>query len=136
MFEILEHTADTGFRVCAPTLEGLFEEAGMALESIVLDASEVLPAAEIEITAGGEDLEALLVNFLSEVLFQLDGTRIVFGRFEVSEFFQGGVAVRAWGEPRDAGRHPPKIVVKGVTYHQLRVWQEAERWCAEVYLDI
>jgi SHS2 domain-containing protein len=136
MFEILEHTADTGFRACAPALAGLFEQAALALESIALDTSGVLPAAECEITAGGEDLESLLVNFLSEVLFYLDGKRIAFARFEVCEFFPGGVTVRAWGEPRDAERHPARIVVKGVTYHQLRVWQEAERWCAEVYLDV
>lgn len=136
MFEILEHTADIGFRACAPSLSELFCESARALQAIVLEEIEMPGAAEYRLLAEGADRESLLVNFLNEVLFQLDARRVVFARFEPVSMRGTRITVRAWGEPRDPERHRAKAIVKGVTYHQLRVWQEADRWCAEVYLDI
>lgn len=136
MFEILEHTADIGFRACAPNLPALFCESARALQSIVIEEIEMPGAVEYRLLAEGDDRESLLVNFLNEVLFQLDARRVVFARFEPVSMRGTQVTVRAWGEPRDPERHRAKVIVKGVTYHQLRVWQESDRWCADVYLDI
>lgn len=136
MYEILEHPADTGIRVKAATVEGLFEEAAMGLQAVMLDGSCARPHLRVEIQATGEDLASLLVNFLSEVLYWIDAKRMVIARVEVEAVAQGVVRARLYGEPRDVRRHPGKVIVKGVTYHQLRLEQVSEGWLAEVFLDI
>lgn len=136
MFEILEHTADIGFRARGATARELFENAALALVSIAVEAGGIEAKHPYPIAVNGEDRASLLVNWLSEVLYWLDGCRVALGRFEVDEITEGRVVGKGYGEPRDSSKHPPKLVVKGVTYHQLKVGQDSEGWFAEVYLDI
>jgi SHS2 domain-containing protein len=136
MFEILEHTADIGFRARARTLPELMETAALALESIALETSTIEPSHEYPLEATGEDAEALLVNWLSEVLYWIDGEQLAFHHFTVREITAGRVAGCGVGERRDPERHPAKLIVKAVTYHQLRLAETPQGWEAEVYLDI
>jgi SHS2 domain-containing protein len=136
MFEILEHTADIGFRACSETLAGLFESAAEALVSIAIEQENVEERQAYPLSAEGEDLDTLLVNWLSEVLYWLDGRGVVMRRFRVSGITEVRVSGEGSGEPRNPNRHRAKLVVKGVTYHQLRIWQGPDGWCAEVFLDI
>jgi SHS2 domain-containing protein len=136
MFEILEHTADIGFRVRGKTLAELFESAAEALVSIAVETEDISPRQPYPLAASGEDREALLVNWLSEVLFWLDGRHIAMRRFEVRELTSRQVTGQAMGEPKSPERHRAKLVVKGITYHQLRIWEDENGWWAEVFLDI
>ncbi len=136
MFEILEHTADIGFRARAGTLPALFEAAAEALVSIALEPEGIEARERYPLTAEGEDDESLLVNWLGEVLWLLDGRRLALCRFHVLDLAPGRISGEAFGEPRDPDRHRAKLIVKGVTYHQLKIVQDASGWCAEVFLDI
>ncbi len=135
-FEILEHTADTGFLARGATLEELFEHAALALIQTALDPARAAAYAPRQLTASGETREDLLVNWLNEVLYLLDAGRFVPARFENLWFDGDSVFAQVLGERRDDASHPPRIVVKAVTYHQLRVREHNGQWEAEVYLDI
>jgi SHS2 domain-containing protein len=135
-FEILEHTADIGFRARGITPADLFASAALALESIAIRAGHVEEREVYRLEASGAGYESLLVNFLSEVLYYLDGKRIVFRRFEFEHISPNEVRARGHGEPRDANRQPSRLVVKGVTYHQLEVREEEGSWVAVVFLDV
>jgi SHS2 domain-containing protein len=136
VFEILEHTADIGFLARGRTLEELFGSAAEALASIALEPDGIGPRETYAIEAAGEDLEALLVNWLSEALWLIDGRRLALGGFRVGEMTRSQVRGEALGEPFDPARHRAKLVVKGVTWHQLEVARDAEGWHARVFLDI
>ena len=73
VFEILEHTADMGFRATGATLAELFENAAEALVAIALNPENVEVRETIALEAKGESPEALLVTWLSEVLYWIDG---------------------------------------------------------------
>jgi SHS2 domain-containing protein len=135
-YELLEHTADTGFRVRGATLEELFARAAEALVAVALDPSRIEPKEKRPVEAAGETLEERLVNWLNEVLWLLDGQRWAPARFE--ELRLEGISVRATaaGEPRDDARHPPRVVVKAATFHQLSIREQNGMWEAEVFLDI
>ena len=136
MFELLEHTADIGFRARGRTLEELFEASAEALSAIAVELAEIEPRETYPIEAAGEDSEALLVDWLNEVLWLLDGRHVLMSRFRVTRIESGRVQGEGLGERYDAGRHRAKLVVKGVTYHQLSVRREGDGWIAEVFLDI
>ena len=135
-FEVIEHTADTGFRAWGDTPAELFANAALALESIAVEMGAVSKSVPYPIAASGEDYESLLVNFLNEVLYHLDGDRVVLGSFDVESISPTQVRCLAWGDIRDDAEHPPKVVVKGVTYHLLEVKPEGDGWTARVILDI
>jgi SHS2 domain-containing protein len=136
VFEILEHTADIGLRAWGVTIEEAFESAATALAAIVVELDDVEPRLSYPIAASGEDDESLLVNWLGEALYYLDARRIVLRRFQIDRFGEGRVAGRAWGEPRDPARHRPKVIVKGVTYHQLKIERRPDGCQVRVFLDI
>ncbi len=136
MFEILEHTADIGFRARGSTPAELFENAAFAMCSISTELQNVEPKSEYPLAASGQDYESLLVNWLSEILYWTDGRQLAFCEFHVGQIDPEMVTGIARGEPRSPERHPARVIVKAVTYHQLKVIQGPEGWVAEVYLDI
>jgi SHS2 domain-containing protein len=135
-FEILDHPADIGFRAFGESIGRLFENSATALLSIAGEIEDVGPRIEYPLEAEGADYESLLVSWLSEVLYWFDGRRIAFRRFHVREIAPGRIKAKGFGEPRDPLRHRAKLIVKAVTWHQLRVFENGGRWVAEVYLDI
>lgn len=136
MFELLEHPADIGFRAFGGTPAELFANAAVALLSIAAVLDSVDPREQYRIAAEGSDYESLLVNWLNEVLYWYDGKRVAFAEFRVSEIGPTSISALAFGEPRDPERHPARLVVKAVTWHQLKVEERDEGWVAEVYLDV
>lgn len=136
MFEVLEHAADVGFRAWGTNVRELFASAAEALVALAMQPDAIEVRERFELAADGDSLESLLVNWLSEVLYYIDGRGLAPRRFDVMELAHGNVSAVAWGEPRDGKRHPARLVVKGITYHQLKIEQTPERWICEVFVDV
>jgi SHS2 domain-containing protein len=135
-FELLDHPADIGFRASGASLETLFANCAQALIYIILDPSNIQSVQRVSLSADGGDYESLLVNWLNEVLYYVDGKRIAFSAFDISQLSETHIECVATGEARDLQRHPPKLAVKAVTYHQLKVQRTENGWIAEVYVDV
>jgi SHS2 domain-containing protein len=135
-FEVLEHPADIGFRAFGGTLPELFARSALAMLSIAADPAAALPTEEYPLAVESGDRESLLVDWLSEVLYWFDGKRIAFRDFRVTQFRETAIEAVGLGEPRDPLRHPARLIVKAVTYHQLKIERRGGLWVAEVYLDI
>jgi SHS2 domain-containing protein len=136
MYEILEHAADIGFRAHAGDLRELFERAADALVAIALEIEQIEERESYRIEAEGDSNESLLVNWLSEVLYYLDGKQLALRRFKVNALSPTRVTGQAFGECRDQSRHPAKLLIKGITYHQLKIEQGEHGWSCEVFVDI
>lgn len=136
MFTIFPHTADAGLRVEAADLETLFADAGRGLFSLIVsNLDEVEPRTTKEIAIDGDDVEYLLFDWLSELLFIFESERLLLGVFNVSVGPHGLVASAA-GEPVDWGRHQMEHEIKAITYHGLVVERTEHGWAAEVIVDI
>jgi SHS2 domain-containing protein len=139
-FEILDHPADLGFRAWSPNLPDCFAECARALTSVLVDP-ELIRASEVkaaEILA--DDLEGLLYNWLSEILYLFDGEQMLFCQFDiVGHKANGGVEflqAELKGERYDPARHAIKTYVKAVTFHQLSIKHAEDEYTARVFLDI
>ncbi len=136
VFEILEHAADVGFRVKAGNLREIFESAAEAVVALAMETENIVERQSYPVEAEGDSNESLLVNWLSEILYYLDGRQLALRRFNVSQVAKDRVRGAALGEPRDPLRHRARLVVKGVTYHQLKVERTANGWVCEVFVDV
>jgi SHS2 domain-containing protein len=136
MFEILEHAADIGFRVRADSLRELFESAAQALVAIALEIDRIEQRECYPIEAEGDSNESLLVNWLSEVVYYLDGKQLALSSFRVKDLSANRVRGEALGERRRPSRHPARLLIKGVTYHQLKIEQTEQGWLCEVFVDV
>lgn len=135
-FEVLEHPADIGFRAFGMDLPELFSNAAMAMLSIAGDPAAAAPGDEYRIAVESGDRESLLVDWLNEVLYWFDGRRIAFSEVRITAMTETSLEAVAAGEPRDPERHRARLIVKAVTYHQLKIEEREGVWAAEVYLDI
>lgn len=135
-FEVLEHTAETGLRVEAPTLPALFADLGAGLFSLITDSESVHRAWTWEVEISSDDLPSLVVDWLNELLFLHARDGALVAEIHVHDVSPTHLRATAHGEPFDAQRHPRGIEVKAATYHQLRVEPADNGWVAVVYLDI
>jgi SHS2 domain-containing protein len=132
----IDHTADVGLELEAPTLPLLFEHAGLAMVALMIDLSAVEARERVPLVIEADDREALLRDWLQALLvrFQAGG----FAPCELAVETMSECAVRGWGagERVDPARHTLLTELKGVTYHQLAVRETATGWCARVILDV
>lgn len=135
-YEVLEHPADIGFRAFGADLPELFANAAVAMLSIADDPAAAEPREQYRIAVASGDRESLMVDWLNEVLYWFDGKRIAFRDFRVAALSDTWIDATGAGEPRESERHRARLIVKAVTYHQLKVEQRGGLWVAEVYLDI
>lgn len=131
-FEILEHTADIGLRAWGNSETEVFENAAAALLAISYQRETVREQETRQIAVSGDDRESLMVNWLQELLWLIDGEAWLPGRVAVQELTATSITGTAYGEPRDQSRHEFNVIVKAATYHQIKV----DAGVAEVYLDI
>ncbi|MCX8204100.1 MAG: archease [Candidatus Nezhaarchaeota archaeon] len=138
-YELFETTADVGVRGYGSTLEEAFENAAKAMFSVMTDISLVRPSSEDVIEIEAEEEEALLVDWLNELLARSSIKRMLFSEFRVSvERLHGSIRLRAlaYGEPIDPARHELRTEVKAATYALIKVGRVNDKYVAQLLLDI
>ncbi|MCF8040387.1 MAG: archease [Desulfohalobiaceae bacterium] len=135
-FRYFEHTGDLGVELYGDTLEDLFEHAGEAFTDIVIDPSSVRPLQEIELRVEAPDLEQLLVEWLSELIFRFDAHGRLFCHYHIRSLDAQRLVGTARGEVFDPTRHTIRTEVKGATYHQLELRRYEQGWKGRVIFDL
>jgi SHS2 domain-containing protein len=135
-FEILDHTADIGLVVYGDDLNALFENAGEAFFHLITDLRKVKRRMERRVSIGGESLERLMVDWLSELLYLHDVENLLFKGFKVESVGEDGLKATVKGEPFQEGVHVIKTEVKAVTYHQIEVRPKNRGWRAQIIFDL
>lgn len=136
MFEFFDHTADLGVRIEAHTLAELFSDAGRAFTAMVVDnVQTVQPFLRERIAIAGAEIDYLMLDWLRELLASFETNRMLYCHFAV-KVDESGLTADVAGEPFDPSRHQLGHEVKAITYHGLSVVKHADRWTAEVIVDI
>ena len=134
--ETFEHTADVGLAARADTLGGLFEALAEGLADYICSRQSVRADRTRPVAVRAEDVEALAVDFLWEVMTAIQAGRFMVATARVKEISDTAVAAELAGEAYDPARHELKTEVKAVTYHQLKIAREGEQWIGRVILDL
>jgi len=139
MFETFEHTADVGLRVRADDLDALFADAARGLFTLIAGRIEdVSIVQETQFRLEADDLEALLHDWLAELLYASSARRLLLRDFEtrVRGPNPWELTAVARGEPIDPARHALEVEIKAITWHGLKVVRESNGWLAEVVVDV
>ena len=139
-FEFIEEgaQADVAFTAEAESLRALLETCGEATFAVMTDTKQVRMVDRHQITVQADTLEDLLFDWLSELIFLKDTEEFVAGRFRVRCPDKPPFHLQALveGEPIDRRRHSMNVDVKAVTYHEMDIHNEGDRWHARVVLDV
>lgn len=131
-----DHTADVGLEAWGATFGEALAEAGLGLQAIMLPGSAVQARDLRKFRVAADDADALVVVWLSELLYAFDAHGWLSGSFEVSVNSDGQLSAIARGETFDDARHVLGVGVKAVSYHDLAVRCESDAVRVRVILDV
>lgn len=137
-FEIFEHTADIGIRAYGKDLNKVFENAATGMFDIITDLDKVQSVGEYRVNIEAQDLEQLLVDWLSELLYIHTVKSVMFSGFSVDIKEEKGewlLKGSASGENYDESKHPYNTEIKAVTHHILKI-ERNDVWKTQVLFDI
>jgi len=137
-YKILDHTADAKFQSKAESMEQAFSESVKAFAEIVgtdPEAGDTCHKVKIE----AENSEALLFDFLDELIFLQDANNIAVchaGDLEVDEIEDGyRLEATIWTDVITSDMN--LLDIKAPTYNEMSVdYQQGEGWVIEAVLDI
>lgn len=139
-YEYLDHTADIKFQAYGKTMEEVFENAALAMFNVIIDTEKVSGDTVREICLKSPDLESLLVDWLSELLYLFEVDEIAFREFRVAKIREEkgeySITAQALGEKYSLESLPFETEIKAVTYNQLEITKTADGWKAQVVVDI
>ena len=131
-YTLVDHTADIGMRVSAPTVEELFVEAAHALCDIMGGLTDHGEDA-VTVRAAGIDHDELLVRWLHEVLFLVEVKGFRVSGITLQDLTDTGVTGMLAGSFSGA---PLLAEVKAVTYHTLEIARIDNACVATIILDM
>jgi len=132
----IEHTADLGLEVEAPTLPLLFERAGIATLALMLDLAAIEPRTRATLALAADDVEELLHDWLQTLVVRAQTDGLAFTELTVEAVDERSVQAHGAGEHVDPRRHRSYTEIKGVTYHQLAVRETPDGWWARIIFDV
>jgi len=139
-YEEIDHTADVGLRIYGETLEALLIHAAEGLFYIIgsntLLSKSAGQAVTKTIIIESSDLETLLKDWLSELLYLHSSNHCYFNKFSIQSISDTGLiaTVTGFGIPQEQEKEIQDV--KAVTYHGLEVAQTDEGFEAQVIFDI
>lgn len=128
-----DHTSEVELRVGAESFAGLAAEAGRALGVLLLRGAPAEPSGLTRVLdVQSADREALLVDWLNEILFVSEVDLWVPVEFEIQESSSTHLKSAARGVPVE---NPPSNV-KAATFHGLSVVDQDGGLQAEIIFDV
>jgi SHS2 domain-containing protein len=135
-YELIDHTADIGVKAYGKSLSDAFQNAAKAMFDIITDKSEIENIGQYNINLKAQDLEQLLVDFLSELLYLHSANNLVFGFFKIDlDEKKKSLSATVFGEKLDMSKHKTGSEIKAVTYHMLEV-KKSKPFHVQVLFDI
>ena len=129
-------TADLTLEAYGSTLEEAFGNAALAMFNAMTPLEKVEEHEVRTVEVRGDDLGGLLYNFLDELLFVHETDHLIFSAVDLSldeELLRLKAECR--GERFDPGLHESGIVIKAVTFYQMKIERGEKGWTIRVVLD-
>lgn len=131
-YEEVEHTADAAIRAFGRDLPELFANAAYGMFDLLADTEKLHPTMEREVSLEASDLEALLVDWLGELLYLREAHGEVYKEFEISTLSPTELRAVAKG----GKRFVPRMDIKAVTYHDLKIEKTKEGYVVTIVFDV
>ncbi len=134
-FEFLAHTADIKFRAFGKTIEEVFENSALALFNILYN-KKIKERKNYKVKVNGKDFESLLYNFLEEFLVLFDSKNFLPGRIKNLKLNEKEFEIEAEIVGDDIKNYNADVHVKAITYNNMFVKKDKDKYTAQVVVDV
>ncbi|MDY6766036.1 MAG: archease [Candidatus Nanohaloarchaea archaeon] len=136
-FELLDHTSEVGFEAHGGTLAEAFEQAGRAVFQIMTDVDELAAVEDVDISVESENLEALLYDFVDELIYIADTEHLLLARFDlVVEETPDGYQLAGTGTGQQIDPAKRHQEVKAPTYSEISITEQEGDWVLRMFVDV
>jgi len=135
-YKFLSHTADVKFQAEGKTIEQAFSQAAGALKESICRDIKVKEKQKKEISVKGNDLEGLLYNFLEEFLFLLDAEDFLLAKIKDIKIDKQNFKLNATIVGDKASNYKFTNHVKAITYNEMFVKKQKNKWIVQVVVDV
>jgi len=132
-FKLIEHTADIKFQAFGKSLEEVFKNSALAVSKSILN-EELKGKVVKKIKVSGKDDERLLYEFLEEILFLFDSKNFLVTDIKSIEI--KGEELKAELIGLNAKGYEMDNHVKAVTYNEMFIEKQGNKFVAQVVLDV
>jgi len=137
-FKFLSHTADEKFRAFGKNLEEAFENAAYAMKEIIT-YDKIKPRIKKKIKIASDSEEALLYDFLEQLLILLDSKKFILSKVEKLKIerkdhsFILNASISGDNNPKN---YEIKTSIKAVTYEEMFIRKTKNKVTVQVIVDI
>lgn len=133
-FKFLEHTADIKFQAFGKSPEEAFSNSALALAEVMTKKTKINAKVKKKISVSGKDTGSLLYNFLEEFLFLFDSEGFILSKIEKIKIKDGKLEAEVSGD--SVRNYRISQDVKAITYNQMFVKKEKNKFITQVVLDV
>ncbi len=129
--EYLDHMTDAYLRIRGQTMNEAFEYSAMGLVNIMYDIENIEKKQQIPIFAEGDELENLLFDWLDKILLMMLIDKVICSKFKIKITFDESYdkyLLTGYGEGElvDLNKHELKVEIKGITYHEMKIFDDRD----------
>lgn len=136
-YKIVDHTADIAIKFFGKTIEELFVNSALSLSEIIFNAtqSEIRNTiGKIHLNFSAKDLAVLYIDFLREILYQINQNFRYFYRFKIRKLSTNELRLECYYSSLNID--DIALEIKAVTYHNVEIKKEKDEYSALVTFDI
>ena len=123
--EELPHTADVKYLINADNLNEAFELCGYCFGLTITNLKSIKWEEYVKFKLKSEDLEGLLYDFITELIFIFDTRNIIISQFNELNIFREDssylINVKGKGQRFDPEIHEIRTEIKAMTYSEMEI---------------
>lgn len=127
-------TSDVMFEAYGKDLKEVFENAAIALSSVICQTEKVGTGENRIVEVEGEDASELMFNWLQEIISMVDVEIMFFSKFEILKINERYLKARIYGEEADPSKG--ETVVKALTNYKYLFEKTKGGYKVNVSMDI
>jgi len=138
-FKVLEDVAiaDIAFEAYGKNLNELFENSALAIFEETTDLEKVEEKEKKSIKIEADNIENLLFDFLSEILYIKDTDSFLFKTSKVKiDEKKHSLKAELTGEPIDREKHELRNDIKAITLHMFKIEKTKQGYKSLVVVDV
>lgn len=137
--EFLNKTADVKFRVKGKDLEEAFMLSAIATARVMYDPEKISPKIKKRIRVEGSDKQALLYNFIEELLFVFETEFLLINNINSLKIEKiekkYSLSAEMVGEKKSK-KHDVSGGIKAMTYNEMKIEEKKTYVLIEAVLDL
>jgi SHS2 domain-containing protein len=132
-YRVIDHPSDIGIEAFGKDTKELFKNAAFGMMDMMFgNPDEKILNEHFNVKVSAEDIESLMVAWLSELLYIIDSKKISLWAIEITELTEKKLEANILGGK--IGKI--KMFIKAATYNQLEIKKEKDNWKARIIFDV